>query len=723
MRRMRHTGSRSPVAVGLPIMPKGAVPVLKCSPIVVGVVFVVFSILIARPTVVQAHGACGSTSPSQKEKEHDLAALHRWKARYESKMHDPLKDHHHGHNHNHNHDDDDHHRHLHGNRMLEPENNDDNVGPHCVRCVTIDVWLHFLQDPRYPGGSASEEVVSDYTLQQQFDLTNSHFRDTPFQFRLLGINKVANERFASSDPDPRLDNNSLAREIGTTLRRGGADVMNVFFSDGVCKSNMGFARYPKDRGIWPDGTYHPDDTVFVCIELLHSGVSTTLTHEIGHWLGLYHTWENFGPFEGCDPRNLNDLVDDTPQVMGATTGCPTGRDSCPALDGVDLIDNFMDYTDDECQHSFTTGQKERMYQETDLYRRDLEPLGCDPASEATVSLDIMMDDEPTNKGFYIWDYLESAVVHEMGDSTLRDFANQRFQKTFCVLKHRPYDLTVVDMAIRGGLHPPGYYSLTVNDQEVMRGNNFPSHQIFHAFSADTTDCGASQQRFGLEIRYDCCSTDITWELRDNQDGRVIVNHDLLHDGGVFHVGAFNTLWVDRCLDLSTYTFLILDAKGNGLRGSAYFRLWLDGQEQIVGGGNDGFRSRQSVTMILASNSTRDETNDDETDHDDVGGAGAGENNNTTLGNDNNDNDSSTTNSTVLPGQNTTSIPSPAPTFPSALLLPDLPTTFVQTNTTTNENKDYANTSSSSIKSTVSVARAVIPLVFMTSAWTLLLLLV
>ena len=49
-----------------------------------------------------------------------------------------------------------------------------------------------------------------------------------------------------------------------------------------------------------------------------------------------------------------DEVDDTPGQSIATDGCPTGQDSCPE-EGLDSIENFMDYSDDSCMNSFTAG--------------------------------------------------------------------------------------------------------------------------------------------------------------------------------------------------------------------------------------------------------------------------------------------------------------------------------------------------------------------------------
>lgn len=82
----------------------------------------------------------------------------------------------------------------------------------------------------------------------------------------------------------------------------------------------------------------------------------TTTHEIGHWLGLIHTW---GDGDGC----AEDYVADTPPTKGPnqTSQCRTTYSTC--VNGVqtrDLTENYMDYSPDGCMNLFTAGQAARM---------------------------------------------------------------------------------------------------------------------------------------------------------------------------------------------------------------------------------------------------------------------------------------------------------------------------------------------------------------------------
>ncbi|MFN7013926.1 MAG: choice-of-anchor J domain-containing protein, partial [Bacteroidia bacterium] len=76
----------------------------------------------------------------------------------------------------------------------------------------------------------------------------------------------------------------------------------------------------------------------------------TMTHEVGHMLGLRHIWGD----GGC---GVDDFCADTPESDAANYGCPTTHISCGTLD---MVRNYMDYTDDSCMNIFTQNQKDRM---------------------------------------------------------------------------------------------------------------------------------------------------------------------------------------------------------------------------------------------------------------------------------------------------------------------------------------------------------------------------
>lgn len=79
----------------------------------------------------------------------------------------------------------------------------------------------------------------------------------------------------------------------------------------------------------------------------------TTTHEVGHWLNLFHIW---GDRQGCN--NGSDFCDDTPDQHSPNYNCSQIHASCSTTG--DMYMNYLDYTDDACMNLFTLDQKTRI---------------------------------------------------------------------------------------------------------------------------------------------------------------------------------------------------------------------------------------------------------------------------------------------------------------------------------------------------------------------------
>jgi Pregnancy-associated plasma protein-A len=180
--------------------------------------------------------------------------------------------------------------------------------------------------------------------------------NTPFRFSLMAVTRTINERWFDAGIG-----SAAEREMKTALRVGGADVLNFYVTNagGVY---LGWATFPQ---------WYEQDPLVDGVVVLHSSLpggslapyneGDTGTHEVGHWLGLYHTFQG-----GCGAI-FNDFIADTPAERSPAFGCPVGRDTCPGA-GADPIENFMDYSDDFCMYRFTPGQSGRMEALSARYR-------------------------------------------------------------------------------------------------------------------------------------------------------------------------------------------------------------------------------------------------------------------------------------------------------------------------------------------------------------------
>ncbi|HEU4405487.1 MAG TPA: zinc metalloprotease [Polyangiaceae bacterium] len=223
-------------------------------------------------------------------------------------------------------------------------------GPAVVHAV-VPTYVHIVLESDGPGG----EDIPDSMIEAQMQVLNDSFKGltadggsvTSFTFEVKGIDRTVNPAWV-----PIIDESPAELEMKAALRVGGPETLNLYISS-VTPGLLGWATFP------PNYASNPSyDGVVLLNQSLPGGTSVpynegdTATHEVGHWLGLFHTFEG-----GCAAPG--DRVADTPAESSPAFGCPVGRNTCPGA-GVDPIENFMDYSDDSCMDRFTVGQAKRM---------------------------------------------------------------------------------------------------------------------------------------------------------------------------------------------------------------------------------------------------------------------------------------------------------------------------------------------------------------------------
>lgn len=168
---------------------------------------------------------------------------------------------------------------------------------------------------------------------------------------------------------------------------------------------LGYATPPANLPNWPGGTTagmkdgvvlqfqavgsnNPNDLLLG--GATHEVLGRTATHEVGHYLGLRHIWGD----GGCSQQ---DGVDDTPNALEQSEGCDTTANTCiDNINGIDLpdmVENYMDYSDEGCQNSFTKGQVDLMKGVLENQRYDL--VYNNPASVAKETLNASIYPNPT----------------------------------------------------------------------------------------------------------------------------------------------------------------------------------------------------------------------------------------------------------------------------------------------------------------------------------------
>jgi Pregnancy-associated plasma protein-A len=214
----------------------------------------------------------------------------------------------------------------------------------------IPIYWHVI---RSSNGAAS---LTTQQITDSISVMNAAYAGTSFSFTLVATDYSNNDTWYTAGYGSPAE-----RDMKNALRQGGSNALNVY-SNNMGGGLLGWATFPSSYASSPklDGVVILESSVPGGSAVPYNE-GDTLTHEAGHWLGLYHTFQG-----GCS--KTNDYVSDTPQEKSSAYACPHGRDSCTRDPGVDPIYNFMDYTDDNCMFEFTPGQAARMSAQWDLYR-------------------------------------------------------------------------------------------------------------------------------------------------------------------------------------------------------------------------------------------------------------------------------------------------------------------------------------------------------------------
>ncbi|KAL0956440.1 hypothetical protein HGRIS_002588 [Hohenbuehelia grisea] len=219
----------------------------------------------------------------------------------------------------------------------------------------LNVYWHAISSNETRRGGA----ISDETIAASIEVLNNAYKSTGVTFTLVQTTRTLNHTwFTEVSQD-----NTWQTDMKKTLRVGNSSDLNIYSVGFDSTGLLGYATFPQRYQDEPH-----NDGVVISPATLPGGwepsfnLGHTLTHEVGHWFGLHHTFQG-----GCSGGG-GDQVDDTPPEAYASSGCPIGRDTCDGDTLPDPIHNFMDYSNDECMREFTPGQGKRIRSQLRTYR-------------------------------------------------------------------------------------------------------------------------------------------------------------------------------------------------------------------------------------------------------------------------------------------------------------------------------------------------------------------
>lgn len=466
---------------------------------------------------------------------------------------------------------------MHFEQMLEARRNQP-VEERSNEIYTIPVVVHVIHKGE-PYGSGSnipdEQIFSAITaLNQDFRRmpgTNGYGNgpDIGIEFCLAvrdpngqptnGINRVngtvvpqyAEKGIASSASSTNGASEAAVKALSTWPR---TSYMNIWVVSEIENNDggsgvQGYAYFPADTPL--DGIvilYNAFGTVGNLKS--YTNMNRTLTHEVGHYLNLYHTFHNTtscGPEGNCN--TAGDRVCDTPPTI------QSGSCTTPACSGTQQVENYMDYTGQVCQNMFTEGQKLRMRTALEEMRTSiLSSLGCVAVNDIDAGITAVLSPngyicpggvEPkvtlTNFGSTT---LTSVTIHYNMDGV----GNQTQTWTGSLASGASTTVTLNTITPTEGTHTIYAWTSNPNNQTDQNTSN---DQVSGSFTV------ASGGSATLSVRLDYFGSETTWRITDS-------NNNLLLNGGPYEDYAQGTVHTHNvCLPPGCYTLTFYDTHNDG----------------------------------------------------------------------------------------------------------------------------------------------------------------
>lgn len=488
------------------------------------------------------------------------------------------------------------------------------ANPNRALQFTIPVVVHVIHNGEPIGVGAN---ISDAQVLSQIQVLNEDFRriigTRGFNTNPVGADVEVEFCLAQKTPDgcitngiDRVDMSAISTSWGgsgagsntnTILKPSTIwdpskymNMWSVNFSDGTL---LGFAQFPggpaNTDGVVSNYTYFgSNDADGVSIPGAFN-LGRTMTHEVGHYLGLFHTFQG-----GCSGGG--DLCADTPAVDAPNFGCPTGHVSCGS---VDMVQNYMDYTDDSCMNVFTINQKARVIailatsaNRPNTTTSDVCNALAPVANDVSVDINSLSPEGACSNGI-----TPNVRIQNFGTSTLTSAVltynvdgatNLNYNWTGTLTNGQFVDVDLPTIMSTPGTHAFNVSAANPNGTGDQRDCNDLANAAFALANAYP-----STSEIRLNIVPDNYGSEITWTFSSGST--------VLYSGGPYTDG--NTTAINQVFTVDPnvcYTFTIEDDFGDGICcnwGPGSYTLRTDDDTVIFTGGQFSDSETTEISTI------------------------------------------------------------------------------------------------------------------------------
>ena len=513
--------------------------------------------------------------------------------------------------------------------------------------ITIPVVVHVIHSGQAVGTAPN---ISDAQVQSQITVLNEDFR------RMLGTNGYNTSnvgadveiefKLALQDPNGN-PTNGIDRvnfgqptwsldDIETTVKPATSwnpsqylNMWTVAFSN---SNDLGYAQFPDPSGLPglftdngnanTDGVVsgysvfgsrnHPDGSTFTLDATYNLG--RTMTHEVGHFLGLRHIW-------GDDPC-ADDFCADTPVHHKANYGCPQTILDCNSV-GFEMVQNYMDYTDDSCMNIFTVNQKDRI---TVIMNNAARRSSLKTSTKANAITLFANDAEVKIEGANYKVDTQNATcttppasnkqvsIYNRGTSTLTSVSlnynmnggtNQTYNWNGSLAPNKSVIVSLPNSIAYGTLNV-SFVSTNIGTDQ--RTSNNSSTATFYSPALPTN---YTVNTYTFTLQQDFFGSETTWSIKNSVGTSVYSGGPYTDEDTLPAIITENwTLASNQC-----YTFTINDSVGDGIccgidNGDGYYSVKsTDGSTTVLAGSSFGYVDAKSFTTNTLGTNEFETSND------------------------------------------------------------------------------------------------------------------